>query len=173
MDEEKNETTPSTVEEVTTETSIPPEAVAAGLPKPPEPALVPTSAAEWRRKARQAWLVLLPSGITVKTKRPQWSSLITSGVIQVDDFLRVSGAVGETDAMTPGERVRARSQATIALAELVLPHIVLSPQIVPKNGGMHDLDDDVMGIEDIEDNDKTSLVWWAMGLMGLPERAAD
>ena len=137
----------------------------ASTPEPPPPvdpvaALPPiTSAVEWRKRARGRWLITLPSGVTVKAKRPDFSELIGRSVVKLDELMQVQMTAAEGEAYF----------AMVGLAQKLLPFIVLDPPIVQRNGATHDMNDPVIVADEVPNGDAIAVLLWGLGLNRLTQ----
>ena len=109
-----------------------------------------TSASEWRKRSRGTFLVNLPTGVTVKARRPDWLRLQIDGIVNGDEL------VGLADLAPRDQFAKA-----LPLARAVLPYIVLEPRVVLRNGAAPS--GDYVYADDLMDLDVMALWTWASG----------
>lgn len=149
-DEETNHDGEATAEVA----EVPPEPAPEQTAAPEAPVLpTVTTAAQWKRRAYPS-LVQLPSGVTIKARRPDFHVLLLDNVITVEQMQEIVGR---------GTRSK---DALYAVGLEVLPYMVVEPIIVRRNG--HAPADDVMVAEDIPEGDVVALVMWGIGHLPLP-----
>lgn len=128
-----------------------------------------TTAAEWRKRAKQCYLLTLPSGVTVKARRPDMTELVAAGIIDAHMLASISQSVpqGDDDAR------RARADVIAALGRAVAPVAILEPVIVPAGGTP---DEASIMVTDIGLAETTAILFWCMGLdsvSGIVSKAID
>lgn len=120
---------------------------------PTEAARLPpvTTATEWKRKARSRWRVSLPSGAVIEARRPDFTAMIGTGVIDPQLLLAVA-----SDVTNPMERYA----SLLPMARAAAPQIATYPQVVasPDGDGA-----DTISVEDIPIGDLIALFLWAGG----------
>ena len=174
------------------EVEVPMPPVKPAVEAAPEPPPLPkvTTAAEWKRKARAAYLITLRSGVILKVRRKDVQKMAAEGIISVDDLYHVSqtdtfpqmpelpdDATDEQKKDAEKERMKMtmmvlaeRAKAMLPVARAVAPHIVIEPEIVLANAG-----DNQMLLDEIPENDLNQLLLWALGqgLAILAERECE
>jgi hypothetical protein len=126
---------------------MPEEEVQAAPPPNDAPPTI-TSPAEWRRRARAAFILTLPNGFVLKVKRPDWAKLARLGVIDAQALISLAGASGVVQV-----------HQLVPLMDAVLPYLVLEPPVTPAGEAR----DDALSVDDIDETTKMILFAWANG----------